>query len=388
VVQSEHLSLVVGSGFSTGIAAADGKSSLGMGLEHFGCVHADKVDAQAKKTAEAMGRGDANVEDQLRAALALYEGLRIINNTEAQSWKAAINSVLKKILIGVLEAERGIGEALSKRESKGLPLLLGFLMSFASRAATRERLNIFTTNYDRLVEHGCDLLGLRIIDRFVGSLYPEFRSSRQSIDFHYNPPGIRGEPRYLEGVVRLTKLHGSVDWVFDHGGLRRCGLPFGAIGSHSEIPTDPFERTMIYPNPAKDVETLFFPYAELFRDFASAICQPNSALVTFGYGFGDDHINRVIRDMLTIPSTHLVTISRDTAGGRIKTFCDSVGRDSQVSLLIGKHFGGLPTLVENYLPKPAIDLITARRTVLLSRRGQEWSTASDDGTVQGDPADV
>ena len=44
---------------------------------------------------------------------------------------------------------------------------------------------------------------------------------------------------------------------------------------------------MIYPNPAKDVETLAYPYAELFRDFAAAICRPNSVLVTFGYGFGD-----------------------------------------------------------------------------------------------------
>jgi hypothetical protein len=27
---------------------------------------------------------------------------------------------------------------------------------------------------------------------------------------------------------------------------------------------------MIYPNPAKDVETTQYPYAELFRDFAAA----------------------------------------------------------------------------------------------------------------------
>ncbi len=41
---------------------------------------------------------------------------------------------------------------------------------------------------------------------------PIFRSSRLNIDMHYNPPGIRGEPRYLEGVARFTKLHGSIDW--------------------------------------------------------------------------------------------------------------------------------------------------------------------------------
>ena len=65
---------------------------------------------------------------------------------------------------------------------------------------------------------------------------------------------------------------------------------------------------MIYPNAGKDRETAEYPYVELFRDLAAAICRPNATLVLYGYGFGDDHINRIIRDMLTIPSTHLVII--------------------------------------------------------------------------------
>ncbi len=55
---------------------------------------------------------------------------------------------------------------------------------------------------------------------------PIFRSSRLDLDMHYNPPGIRGEPRYLEGVARYTKLHGSVDWVQTGKDIRRIGLPF------------------------------------------------------------------------------------------------------------------------------------------------------------------
>lgn len=100
-----------------------------------------------------------------------------------------------------------------------------FIMSFASRTGTRDRLNIFTTNYDRLIEAGADVAGLRLIDRFVGALSPVFRSSRLDIDMHYNPPGIRGEPRYLEGVARFTKLHGSLDWINVENDIRRIGLP-------------------------------------------------------------------------------------------------------------------------------------------------------------------
>lgn len=258
---------------------------------------------------------------------------------------------------------------------------MSFLLSFASRAASRERLNLFTTNYDRLIEHGCDRAGLHIMDRFVGHLRPVFRASRLSLDLHYNPPGIRGEPRYMEGVIRLTKLHGSLDWRWEERELRRYGIPFGAPVTHPDVPKDTLESVMIYPNPAKDVETLDYPYAELFRDFSAALCRPNSALVTYGYGFGDDHINRVIRDMLTIPSTHLVIIVYDDSENRVQGFCNSVGRKAQISILYGKHFGNLSDLVDNYLPKSAIDPISNRRAELLKNRGIDPAKDDEDKPV-------
>ena len=211
-------------------------------------------------------------------------------------------------------------------------------------------------------------LGCAPLTDSLGAYHPVFRSSRIEVDLHYNPPGIRGEPRYLEGVAKLTKLHGSLDWRYAQSVLRRVGVPFGPPDNHPEVPAHPLESVMIYPNPAKDVETAQYPYADLFRDFSCALCRPNSVLVTYGYGFGDDHINRVIRDMLTIPSTHLVIISYDDASGRVPRFCDSIGRSAQLTLLVGKHFGDLATLVEHYLPKPALDQISWRKADLVKRR--------------------
>ncbi|MGG6893770.1 hypothetical protein [Rhizobium sp. BR 315] len=38
---------------------------------------------------------------------------------------------------------------------------------------------------------------------------------------------FRGARRFMEGVVRLTKLHGSLDWLYDvdRKSIRRIGLP-------------------------------------------------------------------------------------------------------------------------------------------------------------------
>jgi hypothetical protein len=188
---------------------------------------------------------------------------------------------------------------------------------------------------------------------------------------HYTPPGIRGEPRHLEGVVHLTKLHGSLDWRYEQPRLYRTALPFGADHTHPAVPKKPSQSVMIYPNAVKDVETASYPYADLFRDFSSAVCQPNSVLVTYGYGYGDDHVNRVVADMLTIPSSHLVIIAwGQKPHDRIASFVSRVGRPQQLSMLVGTHFGDIEQLVEYYLPKPAIDPLTIRMTELTERRGR------------------
>ncbi len=148
---------------------------------------------------------------------------------------------------------------------------------------------------------------------------------------------------------------------------------------------------MIYPNAAKDRETADYPYVELFRDLAAAVCRPNSTLVTYGYSFGDEHINRVIRDMLTIPSTHLVVISYDDPLGRIMKTYEEMGRPSQISLLIGPALADLAILTESYLPKAAIDKTTFRMGELLKQR---WGTSQTEDkkppegvvkTVEGQP---
>lgn len=373
--QSEHLSLLIGNGFTTAIAHEAGVSPVSMSKVKFDCELEELVNKYAEKTARNCGRNEPNIEDQIRSAIALATGLEIMQDERVKHWENAIHSILSSFLRSILKTEREIRKAIEEynEKYKVKELLISFLLSFASRSASRERLNLFTTNYDRLIEYGCDLVGIRIIDRFVGTLSPIFRSSRLDVDIHYNPPGIRGEPRYLEGVIKFTKLHGSIDWRFENFLLKRYGIPFGADDDHPGVSKEPINSVIIYPNPAKDVETTEYPYAELFRDFSHAICRPNSVLVTYGYGFGDDHINRIIRDMLTIPSTHLLIISYDDASKRIPSFCEkNVSINQQVSLLIGSHFGNLPTLVEHYLPKPAIDRITLKMVELIKNRDENY----------------
>jgi len=385
IFQAERLNLLVGSGFSTAIAHLCEADAVSMKCsDTFGDLQA-RIDAQGKKHAESAGRGsDPNLEDQLTAALELAVGLQILGDQRAEQVAAAIGAILDDLAAAVLRTESAIREFAARDTPEAAiarRTLQAFLLSFASRAAPRERLSIFTTNYDRVLEWGCDIAGVRVIDRFVGYVEPRFRTTRLDIDIHYSPPGIRGEPRYLEGVIRFAKLHGSIDWAMEGHEIVRIPLSFGSAWPGGE--KDAYSRLMIFPNSAKDLETAVFPYAELFRDFASSVCRTNSALVTYGYGFGDDHVNRVLNDMLTIPSTHLVIISYDDPGDRIRRFIDGVGRPSQISLLVGPEVASLSPLVDSLLPKPAIDTITERERAILARRGDGREAKAEQAAAFG-----
>lgn len=364
IFQSEHFSLLIGAGLPIGLTFLADVTAQGMGRIEFS-EFKDEIKKWSDESAVAMGRGAANIEDDFRSAIELLQGLKILGSASSVALEKDINKKLEDFIRNIIKTEKDFFH--SAKLNAALRILKSFLISFSSRTATRERTNIFTTNYDRFIELGLDSAGILSIDRFVGKIKPVFRTTKLELDYHYNPPGIRGEPRYVEGVVRYSKLHGSVDWKFEENAIVKLPLQFGVDEKTPLIPNEPKDFSVIYPNSSKGIDTAYFPYSELFRDFSSAICRPNSVVVIYGYGFGDTHINRVIEDMLTLPSTHLVIISFDNAAGRIQNFYERLN-PAQITLIIGNHLGSLQTLVENYLPKAAIDRIQERLARTLEKR--------------------
>ena len=213
LIQSEHLSLLVGTRLSNAAHhLAKGRNGAGMEKIEFSTFK-EQIDRSIEVSAIKAGRGTGNIEDQIRVANELVKELEIYISTniygsaklkkDLEKLEREISKGLSNFANKVLESERNIITV--DNIEKSVEYLTSFLVSFASRSSTRERLNIFTTNYDRVIEFGAELAGIRLIDRFVGTINPIFRSSRLEVDMHYNPPGIRGEPRYLEEVAHFTK---------------------------------------------------------------------------------------------------------------------------------------------------------------------------------------
>ncbi|KAB1641610.1 SIR2 family protein [Gulosibacter chungangensis] len=370
LLQTEHLSLLIGNGLSAAAGSMAGKHPPLMSRHISEDEEAPfpRIREYAKESAQNVGR-DVNLEDEIRAAMMLADGLAVLGEkSNENSVRDAIEAAMSSLLNEVLDFERNIWEHHQKSDSEALKVaraLTQFLGPFVARPAQRDRLNLFTTNYDRLLEYAADVLGLHLIDRFEGRLHPKFSASRINLDLHYSPPGIRGEPRLVDGVARFAKLHGSIDWSFARGEIWRDSIPFGGPRTASKTAAN----AVIYPNPAKDVETLSYPYAELFRDFAAAVCRPNTTLVTFGYGFGDGHINRVIADMLRVPSTHLVVVSRDPLSALDSFKARTLFPVSQTTELLGPDVGGLEEF-SSLLPAITSDRILEAQFEYLNKRSK------------------
>src|SRR5690606_6616779 len=110
--QSEHLSLLAGSGLTHAVhCLAAGKGAAGMGALTLS-NHQDEIHQAAAKTAEEAGREKGNLEDQLRVANELLRGLEILQkNIETEALRKELQTGMQDFAKSILGSEAGIATA-------------------------------------------------------------------------------------------------------------------------------------------------------------------------------------------------------------------------------------------------------------------------------------
>lgn len=222
------------------------------------------------------------------------------------------------------------------------------------RPLNLKRANIFTTNYDLAFEHAFDNLGVKYIDGFSGFNNRTFKPETFDYDIFYPGSTTQGRVHRIEKVIKYFKLHGSLTWIYENPSADNIyGIkeyPIKYIREKKENDTGIWGNLMIYPTAAKKNYTLDFPYSELFRQFANAITQPQSVLITYGFSFNDEHINDIIYQALSIPSFTLIVVDFNGTKGsdNIKKLNDL--KDPRIIIMEGEEIGDLPFFVQNILP--------------------------------------
>lgn len=157
------------------------------------------------------------------------------------------------------------------------------------KTSRKQPVEIFTVNYDVLIEHGLEAERIPMFDGFVGSFRPFFHSD--SLRRSETAPG--------SNWTRLWKMHGSVTWrrIEQDGRVR-------VIRGEPDLAGE-----MIYPSYQKYDESRQQPYAAFADQLSRFLEQDDALLIVAGFSFADEHINNLIFGALeNRPRTHVYAL--------------------------------------------------------------------------------
>lgn len=184
------------------------------------------------------------------------------------------------------------------------------LASWIRHVRREEAIEVFTTNYDLLLEHSLEAVGVPYFDGFVGVVAPFFVPQCVEAD------GGKRNPDDFPPIswTRLWKLHGSVGWQMKpdpatgKSTIVRMGLMDIAPGT----------ELVIYPSREKLSESRKLPFATFMDRLRTFLSTGENLLLITGYSFGDEHINSVL--------THAL---RGNTRAAVNAFAfDSIGKEA------------------------------------------------------------
>ena len=148
--------------------------------------------------------------------------------------------------------------------------------SWISGTRRTHSIEIFTPNYDLLIEEALERARTPYFDGFSGSYRPFFDAASVSTDVL--------PPRW----TRLWKLHGSLGWSVTNDTVVRTG---------SREATE-----LIYPDHLKYDQVTRQPYSALFERLRSFLTSPDTLLLCSGFSFLDAHICAVFDESMAANS--------------------------------------------------------------------------------------
>lgn len=205
--------------------------------------------------------------------------IRALNEVIGNSTVYGCNS------IGFLELSEKICNLIRDAVSKDLPLRqtpYSELVSWINGVNRKYGVEVFTTNYDLLLEQALERSKTPYFDGFSGAR-----------DAFFDPSSI-SKNDLPSRWVRLWKLHGSIGWEKN---------------DKNEIVRIPHSKnaSMVYPSHIKYDQTQAAPFSSLFERLRNFILEPDSLLISTGFSFADAHISsRLLESLQANPSSALL----------------------------------------------------------------------------------
>lgn len=146
---------------------------------------------------------------------------------------------------------------------------------------------VFTTNYDLLLEEAMERAECPYFDGFTGAHKPFF------------DPASIARSDLPSRWSRVWKLHGSLGWRISGSTVVRGG--------------DRSATSLIYPDHLKYDHIKKLPFAALFDRLRAFLLLPDTLLITCGFSFADAHISAIVDECLAAsPSTAVFSLQYES----------------------------------------------------------------------------
>ena len=339
-LQMDNLNFLIGAGCSSHLVDNNEMGIPGMAklYEDFFKKHSDFKIAEE----DVQSKFDGNLESMLETMGGIVAAGRVKNIDENIGDKIKIvqKFIRDKIISGLHGAEV-------------LQLYRNFYIKTVFRGR-KSPINIFTTNYDLYNEQALDSLSFPYNNGFVGTYKRSFNPASYKYAYVEDMNLSKNIWERVPNFYNLYKLHGSISWVKEDNKIRE--IDYKHISENDTV--------MIYPTPLKDRSTLMTPYSDLFRAMETGLLRKNSVLITLGYSFADDHINRLILNSLAIPSFKLVVFGKSDAIKRLIGMDDSriivINSDDKIHYFKNFVEKAMPEIQEDVKEKIDLDDILNR----------------------------
>ncbi len=221
---------------------------------------------------------DVNVEDILNQLRSIRE---LTKESETKTYQgvcgrdaAAVDGEICKAIYQIItEKESSASHTSTKRFFAWYNLL--------NRDFTKE---VFTANYDLVLEKALEASEIPYFDGFVGSFEPFFW--QESVD-HLAKHGD-----LTKNWIRLWKIHGSLSWFWRFSETTQSHriIRIGNIGSVADIKNE----LVIYPSKDKYDSSRKQPFIAYFDRMRDYLLSGELLFVFTGYSFSDQHINEIV----------------------------------------------------------------------------------------------
>lgn len=158
-------------------------------------------------------------------------------------------------------------------------------LSLLNRDFSKE---VFTTNYDLIIEKSLEASQIPYFDGFVGSFEPFFW--QESIDQFVSKNDM------TQNWIRLWKIHGSLSWFWKEDKITKSQKII-RIGKIENIKKEDNEL-VIYPSKEKYDSSKKQPFIAYFDRLKNYLLSGELLFVFTGYSFSDQHINEIIFNCL------------------------------------------------------------------------------------------